>query len=138
MGSVRMPHRLLMASWLIALSVSGQARAQNLVVNSDFDGNLDGWTIEGGGFVYHDPATGSPAAPLGSALLTLSAVNQVVYVSLSQCFQVAEGPFDFGGRFDMDGSINCTPSISLYFFNSSNCEATAQSVVGALPAPNVP
>ncbi|HEX3895971.1 MAG TPA: right-handed parallel beta-helix repeat-containing protein [Rudaea sp.] len=115
-------HAIASAVFGTALSVAGAAHAANLVVNSDFQNGLTGWSASTTGShvsIALDPSTGSPSND--SAFLNAPDANATG--TLSQCV-VVSAPMDIDliGRTLTNSSLGSSDlEIQMQAFQTSTC-----------------
>jgi hypothetical protein len=116
------------------LLMASQATAQNLTVNGEFDGGLQGWTVAPAGQVVHSELDIDGIIGSGSALLTNAEAGQGQRVyPLTQCVVVMQpGFYRVGVAAFMDS--NHAPGTMVFSYalklNSQTCDGSGFAVGG--------
>jgi hypothetical protein len=107
-----------------ALLAAAPLAAQNLLVNPNFDGGLDGWTPDAGAGAAYSSRDATNSQFSGSALVTNSVAGANVPLGLSQCVSLSPGAaYSISARFLIPSgqAASATARVFAQFYAGASC-----------------
>lgn len=123
--------------WIIAAMVAGamqSAVAANLIVNPNFDSNVDSWTADVGTNIGLDPSHDANASPTSGSMLMSTSNGSNSNLSAQQCISGVSGGNDFSFGAKIQPNTASVYGMTCTAFASPDCTGSPIGSASAIVA----